>query len=121
MALVVQEQTNFMRINFIIVILSLSLSSYAQDHPFYSINDPKIKENLNKVDPKEYQNAFFNGLRFKIVGDTDKALEKFSDCIRMNGQEAAPMYESASLYFNMGQVDQAFFFIENACKLEPKN
>ena len=121
MALAVQDQTNFMRINFIITILSLSLSSYAQDHPFYSINDPKIKENLNKVDPKEYQNTFFNGLRFKIVGDTDKALEKFSDCIRMNGQEAAPMYESAILYFNMGQLDQALFFIESACKLEPKN
>ena len=39
----------------------------------------------------------------------------------MNGQEAAPMYESAILYFNMGQLDQALFFIESACKLEPKN
>ncbi len=99
----------------------MSLSSLAQDHPFYSINDPKIKEALNKVDPKEYQSAFFNGLRYKILGDPDKALEAFSDCIRINGKEPTPMYESAILYFNKGQLDQAQFFIEEACKLEPNN
>ena len=105
----------------IIAILFLSLSSLAQDHPFYSVNDPKIKENLNKVDPKDYQNAFFNGLRYKILGDPDKALEYFSDCIRMNGKEPTPMYESAILYFNKGQLDQAQFFIESASQLEPDN
>ncbi|MGB2278705.1 MAG: tetratricopeptide repeat protein [Flavobacteriales bacterium] len=110
-----------MRTYLIIAILFLSLSSLAQDHPFYSINDPKIKENLNKVDPKDYQNAFFNGLRYKILGDPDKALEYFSDCIRMNGKEPTPMYESAILYFNKGQLDQAQFFIESACQLEPEN
>ena len=117
----VQEQTNSMRTHLIIAILFLSLSSLAQDHPFYSVNDPKIKENLNKVDPKDYQNAFFNGLRYKILGDPDKALEYFSDCIRMNGKEPTPMYESAILYFNKGQLDQAQFFIESACQLEPEN
>ncbi len=110
-----------MRTYLIILILFLSLSSLAQDHPFYSINDPKIKEALNKVDPKEYQSAFFNGLRYKILGDPDKALEAFSDCIRINGKEPTPMYESAILYFNKGQLDQAQFFIEEACKLEPNN
>ena len=119
--MVVQEQTNSMRTYLIIAILFLSLSSLAQDHPFYSINDPKIKENLNKVDPKDYQNAFFNGLRYKILGDPDKALEYFSECIRMNGKEPTPMYESAILYFNKGQLDQAQFFIESACQLEPEN
>ena len=67
MALEVQDQTNFMRINFIIAILSLSLSSYAQDHPFYSINDPKIKENLNKVkknlDSMEVPNKLIDSLK----------------------------------------------------------
>jgi len=120
-ALAVQEQTKTMRIHIIILILFLSLNSLAQDHPFYSINDSKIKEKLNKVEPKDYQNAFFNGLRYKILGDPDKALEYFSDCIRMNGNEPAPIYESAILYFNNGQLDQAQFFIERACQLEPDN
>ena len=110
-----------MRTNLIILILFLSLNSLAQDHPFYSINDSKIKEKYNKVDTKDYQNAFFNGLRYKILGDPDKALEYFGDCIRMNGGEPTPMYESAILYFNNGQFDQAQFFIESACQLEPDN
>ena len=110
-----------MRAYLIILLLLLGLGAQAQDHPFYSIKDPKIKEALNKVDPKEYQNAFFQGLRYKILGDPDKALQAFSDCIRMNGKEAAPMYESAMIYFNTGDFDQAQFFIEGACQIEPDN
>ena len=110
-----------MRTHFIILILFLSLNSLAQDHPFYSINDSKIKEKLKKVNSKDYQNTFFNGLRYKILGDHDKALEYFSDCIRMNGNEPTPMYESAILYFNNGQFDQAQFFIESACQIDPNN
>ena len=110
-----------MRAYLIISLVLLGLGAQAQDHPFYSIKDPKIKEALNKVDPKEYQNAFFQGLRYKILGDPDKALQAFSDCIRMNGKEAAPMYESAMIYFNTGDLDQAQFFIESACQIEPDN
>ena len=110
-----------MRINFIIATLFLSLSSLAQDHPFYSINDPKIKEKLNKVDPKDYQNLFFNALKYKILNKTDLALENFAKCIALDGTEPAPMYESAVIYFKKGQLDQALFFAESACQLDPSN
>ena len=121
MVLVVREYNNYMRKHFLIALLFFTLKGVAQEHPFYSYNDPKIQEALNQIDPKEYQNAFFKGIRYKIVGDAEKAIEAFSDCIRMNGQEAAPMYESAMLYFNLGQLDQAIFFIESACKIDPNN
>ena len=110
-----------MRINFIIATLFLSLGSLAQDHPFYSINDPKIKEKLNKVDPKGYQNLFFNALKYKILNKADLALENFAKCIALDGTEPAPMYESAVIYFKKGQLDQALFFAESACQLDPSN
>lgn len=110
-----------MRVYLIIAITLLGLGAQAQDHPYYSAKDPKIKETLNKVDPKDYQNAFFKGLRYKILGNPDEALKAFGDCIRMDGKEAAPMYESAMIYFNKGDYDQAQFFIESACQIEPDN
>lgn len=110
-----------MRVYLIIAITLLALGAQAQDHPYYSAKDPKIKETLNKVDPKDYQNAFFKGLRYKILGNPDEALKAFGDCIRMDGKEAAPMYESAMIYFNKGDYDQAQFFIESACQIEPDN
>ena len=110
-----------MRVYLIIAITLLGLGAQAQDHPYYSAKDPKIKETLNKVDPKDYQNAFFKGLRYKILGNPVEALKAFGDCIRMDGKEAAPMYESAMIYFNKGDYDQAQFFIESACQIEPDN
>ena len=110
-----------MRVYLIIAITLLGLGAQAQDHPYYSAKDPKIKETLNKVDPKDYQNAFFKGLRYKILGNPDEALKAFGDCVRMDGKEAAPMYESAMIYFNKGDYDQAQFFIESACQIEPDN
>jgi tetratricopeptide (TPR) repeat protein len=110
-----------MRVYLIIAITLLGLGAQAQDHPYYSAKDPKIKETLNKVDPKDYQNAFFKGLRYKILGNPDEALKAFGDCIRMDGKEATPMYESAMIYFNKGDYDQAQFFIESACQIEPDN
>lgn len=110
-----------MRVYLIIALTLLGLGAQAQDHPYYSAKDPKIKETLNKVDPKDYQNAFFKGLRYKILGNPDEALKAFGDCIRMDGKEAAPMYESAMIYFNKGDYDQAQFFIESACQIEPDN
>ena len=110
-----------MRLYLIIALVFLVLGAQAQDHPFYSVQDPKIKETLNRVDPKDYQNAFFRGLRYKILGNPDEALKAFGDCIRMDGKEAAPMYESAMIYFNKGDYDQAQFFIESACQIEPDN
>ena len=110
-----------MRINIIILSLLIVLGLKAQDHPFYSADDPIIKRALNKVDPVEYQQAFFQGLRFKILANPEKALEAFKNCIRLNGREAAPMYESALIYFNLGDMDQCLFFVQSACEIDPDN
>ena len=110
-----------MKLHLIIAMMALVLLAQAQDHPFYSVKDPEIQKTLNTVDPKDYQNAFFKGLRYKILGDTDSALEAFKDCIRMDGKEATPMYESAIIYFNKGELDQARFFIESACQIDADN
>lgn len=120
-ASVAQEQNNRMRLYFITIGLVLVLNAQAQNHPFYSMEDPKIKETLNRVDPKAYQANFFNGLKYKILGKPDLALESFAECIRMDGKGSTPMYESAIIYFNKGQMDQALFFAESACQLDPKN
>ena len=82
MGLVVREYNNYMRKQFLIAILFFTLKGIAQEHPFYSYNDPKIQEALNQIDPKEYQNAFFKGIRHKIVGDAEKAIESLQKMIQ---------------------------------------
>ena len=110
-----------MRIAIIICLSFLLVETKAQEHPFYSADDPIIKKALNAVDPVEYQNFYFKGLKYKILGNNEKALEAFKNCIRLDGSEPTPMYESALIYFEAGQLDQALFFIESACEIEKDN
>lgn len=110
-----------MRIQLALILCLLALSMAAQDHPFYSPEDPVIKEKLSVVDPVEYQGYFFSGLKYKLLGDPQMALQQFKNCIRLDGSEPAPMYESAMIHLQLGQIDEALFFIESACKIETKN
>ncbi|MGC6471046.1 MAG: tetratricopeptide repeat protein [Flavobacteriales bacterium] len=110
-----------MRIVTLLILLFLGTENFAQNHPFYSINDPVIKKELNKVNPVEYQNFFFNGLKYKSLGDSDKALEAFKNCIRLDGRQSTPMYESALINYHLGDLDQALFFIESACEIDKEN
>ena len=120
--LVALEQNNSMKKSVITLIIALSsFVGFSQNHPFYSSDDPLIKKALSRVDPIEYQNYFFKGLRYKILGDDQTALEAFKNCIRLDGSEAAPMYESAMIYFQNDELDEALFFIESACQIDPDN
>lgn len=110
-----------MRLVVIFCLSFLLVETKAQQHPFYSADDPIIKKALSVVDPVEYQNYYFKGLRYKILGDSEKALEAFKNCIRLDGSEPTPMYESALIYFQEGQLDEALFFIESACEIDNNN
>ena len=58
-----------MRIAIIICLSFLLVEAKAQEHPFYSVDDPIIKKALSAVDPVEYQNFYFKGLKYKILGN----------------------------------------------------
>jgi len=117
----VLDQNKHMRLIIILFLSFLIVEAKAQQHPFYSADDPIIQKALNVVDPVEYQNFYFQGLKYKILGDNEKALEAFKKCIRLDGGEPSPMYESALIYFESGQLDEALFFIESACEIDKNN
>ncbi len=110
-----------MRIYLALILWWLAISLTAQNHPFYSNDDPVIKEKLSVVDPVEYQGYFFSGLKYKLLGNPQMAIEQFKNCIRLDGKEPAPMYEIALLYFQLGELEEALFFIESACEIEDGN
>lgn len=110
-----------MRIQLALILWAFTITVAAQNHPYYSSDDPIIKEKLSVVDPVEYQGYFFSGLKYKLLGDPQSALQQFKNCIRLDGSEPAPMYESALIHFQLNQLDEALFFIESACELESAN
>jgi len=99
------------------VCVVLCLSSKAQ-HPLYSLM--KAQENAD-FDMVSYQNIFFEGLRLKTLGDFQGATNRFMSCLSMNGKDAAVMYEVAFIKMSAERYDEALFFIESACEIEPDN
>lgn len=64
---------------------------------------------------------FVNANKEKLLGNYDKAAEYFAQCIRIDGQHHASMYELARIYFHQKKVNDAVFFARSAYALNPSN
>lgn len=64
---------------------------------------------------------FVNGTRERILGNYEKAIEYFSQCIRINGRHHASMYELAKIYLEQKKLNDAVFFARSAHELDGTN
>lgn len=65
--------------------------------------------------------AFFDGQKEKVMGNEQKAIEKFAQCLRIDSKNHAAMYELASIYNQKSKISDALFFAKSAATLDPKN
>jgi tetratricopeptide (TPR) repeat protein len=64
---------------------------------------------------------FVEASKEKMLGNTEKAIELFSQCIRIDGSNHASMYELATLYAGQRKLNDALFFAESASRIDPEN
>jgi tetratricopeptide (TPR) repeat protein len=65
--------------------------------------------------------AYFNGIKEKITGNSDKAAQEFASCLRIDPTNHAAMYELASIYNDQKKYGDALFFARNAAAADPSN
>jgi len=65
------------------------------------------------------QRTFIDANKEKIIGNYDKALKLFEQCIQKDPANDAAMYEVAQILMQKGQNVSALFFIKGAIKLKP--
>ncbi|HNS42300.1 MAG TPA: tetratricopeptide repeat protein [Taishania sp.] len=68
-----------------------------------------------------YIEAFHKGMRLKIKGDSDAAIEAFQKCLNMRKDDDAVFYALSQLYVAKKDYQQAVSMIESANKIDPKN
>ena len=103
-----------------ILILTLSvslLSSCGLYKKKKSQKDSKI-ENENLLN---YKFAFFEGNKYKMLGDYNKAGAYFLQCLELNPNSAASYYELAQILAMAGDYDNAIKYTEKAHQLFPNN
>lgn len=93
----------------------ISFSVFAQQQ-----NTPK-QERETQINWKKNAESFSDGLKYRLEGKTDKAIESFMKALKHMPDDHASMYELTELYALNGQIEEAIEYNKQAVALEPEN
>ena len=79
------------------------------------------KESLQSVHSPEYIKAFHEGVRLKINGDLDAAIDKFKFCAVQDPKDDGVQFGLAQLYLMKDDVANASVHTKKAVELDPDN
>lgn len=79
------------------------------------------KESLKSVHTPEYIKAFHEGVRLKINGETDAAIDKFKFCEVQDPNDDGVQFGLAQLYLMKDDVANASVHTKKAVELDPDN
>src|SRR4051812_23460882 len=64
---------------------------------------------------------FYNASKEKVLGNLDKAADLYASCLRIDPNNAASMYELATIYMDQKKQGDALYFAKAAAEKEPEN
>lgn len=68
-----------------------------------------------------YIHSFHEGVRFKLNGQNQEAIDKFNACLLKDEQDDATHFALAQIYLNMNDLEQASIHTKRASEIDPKN
>jgi len=81
-----------------------------------------VDENtLSDNDKIEFEAAFIEGLKQKMIGNQQAAISLFSKCLQINPNAASAMFELAKIHSGNGDMTSASLLLEKAIKIDPGN
>ncbi|MDR0969225.1 MAG: tetratricopeptide repeat protein [Lentimicrobiaceae bacterium] len=95
--------------------LCISFSVFAQQQ----VNSKQEKE--AQVNWRKNAESFSDGLKYRLEGKSDRAIECFKKALKYMPDDHASMYELTELYALNGQIDEALEYNKKAVSLDPKN
>jgi tetratricopeptide (TPR) repeat protein len=102
-----------------IVACSPSAKTSQSDKPASSSG--KNRDKLTEEQLINLRFLYVNAVKEKNLGNLDKAIELFAQCIRIDGSNHAAMYELAQIYLEQKKINDAVFFARSAYQLDSKN
>ena len=96
----------------VFILLVVTVSAFAQK---------KKKKELSETERAKVTSVFIEASKERLLGNPANAAELFKECLKIDPDNAAAMYELATIYFNARKDDEAVELITNAIKIDPKN
>jgi len=69
----------------------------------------------------EFEFLFIEGLKQKMIGSPDNAIQYFNGCLDINPNSAAVLYELANIHYMKGDFTSAKLLLEKAIQINPEN
>lgn len=80
------------------------------------------RDSLSALGAKRRNAVYFaDGLKERLAGNDQKAIESYEKALRVDPEDAASMYELSELYARQGRIDEARTLMQKAVKIEPEN
>ena len=102
----------------------MSVQTFAQWKSYYPEGKNKKKKVVEQEIDKDnfmFNTHLFGALKAKSLENLEEALKQFQKCIKLDGKQAVPFYESALINKNQGNLDLAQEQIKIATILEEEN
>jgi tetratricopeptide (TPR) repeat protein len=80
-----------------------------------------LKKNKPVEHDAAYIHAFHEGVRLKLNGQNQEAIDKFNACLLKDEQDDAAHFALAQIYLNLNNLEQASVHTKRASEIDPKN
>lgn len=103
-----------------LIIITCAIVSGCSNRTITTQVEEKDKE-LTRKEVISYQYALTEGIKKKTTGRLREAIPYFSECIRINPQSDAAMYELSTILTMAGNYKEAIAYSKKANKIDPGN
>ena len=106
-------------------LLAFSCKTIQKEVKTTSVAEKKVaavdENTLSDNDKIEFEAAFIEGLKQKMIGNQQAAISLFSKCLQINPNAASAMFELAKIHSGNGDMTSASLLLEKAIKIDPEN
>jgi tetratricopeptide (TPR) repeat protein len=83
---------------------------------------PEVEvSNISDNDKNEFEYTFIEGLKQKMIGNSQSAISLFSKCLEINPASSSAMFELAKIYSSNGDQTSSALLLEKAINIDQKN
>ncbi len=79
------------------------------------------KKELSEQEQMEFEYRFFEALKQKVQGNSQRAIQLFSSCLDIDPNSSAAMYEMANIHAANNDFTSASLLLEKAISIDNKN
>lgn len=106
---------------FALLIGVATMPAQAQNKKDKGKKEKTDKNKLSEAELQRVQKLFFDGLLANIKSNSQGAIDAFKQCLTIQPNHDAAMFELARMYYEKQDPEQTLFYAEKAANIDPHN